>query len=145
MSDLLNSFRIKGSIDGFKLNKLPLNKKMFFHLLNTSNSVQATLVNYLKAMPLISMTDINESINLEKYSILFEILSDPDVDYISLHSAIIRVHKTNPDYINQLLEYSIVENNNKSNIKLALENMFIHSNDSLILFFKDILAHFRLK
>lgn len=146
INEAIQSIEVQIDTDNFNLDILPVNKSLMNTLLSIPLSVQSTLLSYIKLMPNLTFSsEDNQIISLNEYNKLFRILSDKDVDYHSLHRSLMRVHSSNPEYINQLLEYSIYQNNNKSNIKVALENMFVDSNESLILFFKDILAHFQLK
>lgn len=141
---LLSKLNLKLVDEEIDLNDLPLSKKTFSLLLSTPKETLKNIFGYIDALPDIKLSLRRSNLDLARYNTLFKILSDKDVAYEALHETLIEVYNTDPEYLSKLIEYSLIENNGKTNLEIGLRNMFISSNHSLVNFFKDILAHFKL-
>ncbi len=126
------------------LEELPINEKILEKILNISPESLEILVSYLKVLPTVNITFSASEINLKSYNTLFKILSDEDVDYVSLKETLSNINDVDPAYLSKLIQYSLIKESGKTKLEYGLRDMFIESNDSLINFFKDILAHFKI-
>ena len=130
-----------------KLSSLPINKEFFTAALVLPNESKE-FYSKLLDKALINKLSFNISkgaLKLDQFNLLFQILADKDVDYISFHKALVSIHTRDDNYFFNLLQYSLMYNGPVTNLSSGLEQMFIESNSSLILFFEDILAHFKIK